>query len=430
MTPVPPTPEPSRQVSAVVVGAGPAGLAVSRHLTMLGVEHVVLERDVVGATWRAQRWDGFTLVTPLWAVRLPGLLTAEAEADNFLSRAEFVQLLESYASQTHAPVRTGVEVSGLRADDGGYVLTTSEGDWSARAVVVASGAQRRPRIPDGISLPPGVTAIHAVDYRRPSQLASGAVLVVGSGQTGTQLADELRRAGRRVFLATSSVGRVPRRYRGQDVFHWLRDTGRLDESADQVPAEVRRARQPAVSGVGGGRTMALQQLARDGIVLLGRLTGVERGRFLFADDLAGNVGAADAFAARFRAQVDGYVGSQPAGVPDPDTDPAERPLDAVPAAPAELDAATENISTVLWCTGMGPDMAWLPENLLDRAGVPRHDHGAMELPGLYVVGIPWLTHRGSGILYGMATDAARVTERVRDDLARSSSPVHPGGLRM
>ncbi|MYV57089.1 NAD(P)/FAD-dependent oxidoreductase [Streptomyces sp. SID3212] len=416
------------RVPAVVVGAGPAGLATSWHLARLGVEHVVLERDSVGATWRSARWDSFTLVTPAWSVRLPGLRMPDGAPDAFLPRDTFVELLDRYARDTGLPVRTGVEVHGLRRalDGDGYVLDTSEGDRRTRAVVIASGALRLPKVPAGVDVPPGVTALHAVDYRRPEQLPPGAVLVVGSGQTGTQIADELRRAGRRVLLSTSAVGRVPRRYRDRDVFTWLRQLGMLDQTTEHAPPEARRAPQPALSGAHGGRTLALQQLARDGVVLLGRLTGIHGGRLHFADDLADHMRGADAFAERFRNQVDQYLqghpprtgpaGTEPAQPAPADTDPAELPLDAVPSAPTEIDASGEGISTVLWCTGMLPDTAWLPDEVLTPTGVPQHHRGMTSLPGVHVVGFPWMTHRASGILYGMGTDAAHAAERIRADL--------------
>ncbi|WP_327233235.1 NAD(P)/FAD-dependent oxidoreductase [Streptomyces sp. NBC_01317] len=413
---------PASRVPAVVVGAGPAGLATSWHLARLGVGHVVLERDSVGATWRSARWDSFALVTPAWSVRLPGLrMTDDTPDDAFLPRDTFVELLDRYVRDTGPPVRTGVEVHGLRREMGGYVLNTSEGDRSTRAVVIASGALRLPKVPAGVDVPPGITALHANDYRRPEQLPPGAVVVVGSGQTGTQIADELRRAGRRVFLATSAVGRVPRRYRDQDVFAWLRHLGMLDQTTEQAPPEARRAPQPALSGTHGGRTLALQQLARDGVVLLGRLTGIHGGRLHFADDLADHMRGADAFAERFRTQVDQYLQGRPpetgpAEAGPADTDPAELPLDTVPAAPTEIDALGEGISTVLWCTGMRPETAWLPDELLTPTGVPKHRRGDTPLPGVHVVGFPWMTHRASGILYGMGTDAAHVAERIRADL--------------
>ncbi|MFJ1596284.1 flavin-containing monooxygenase [Streptomyces sp. NPDC088261] len=407
---------PASRVPAVVVGAGPAGLATSWHLARLGVEHVVLERDGVGATWRSARWDSFTLVTPAWSARLPGLRTPGDDPDAFLPRDTFVDLLDRYARDAGLPVRTGVEVLGLRGEAGGYVLDSSEGEWSTRAVVVASGALRLAKVPAGVDVPPGVTAVHAVDYRRPEQLPPGAVLVVGSGQSGTQIADELHRAGRRVLLSTSAVGRVPRRYRDRDVFAWLHHLGMLDQTTEHAPPEARRAPQPALSGAHGGRTLALQQLARDGVVLLGRLTGVHGGRLRFADDLADHMRGADAFAERFRTQVDQYLQGRPAEAGPVDADPAELPLDALPDAPTEIDPLDEGVSTILWCTGMRPDTAWLPDELLDPTGVPKHRRGVTPLPGVHVVGFPWMTHRASGILYGMGTDAAHAAERIRADL--------------
>lgn len=410
-----PNKENDRRVDVVVVGAGTAGMATSKYLSALDIGHVVLERDTVGSSWR-HRWDSFTLVTPAWSVRLPGLDVSPFDPDSFLARDVVVELLESYARQTGAPVRVGVEVRGLRRNGAGYVVITSDGNWSARAVVVASGALRRPRIPD-VALPAGVTALHAVDYRRPDQLVPGAVLVVGSGQTGTQLADELRRAGRDVYLSTSAVGRVPRRYRGRDIAAWLAEMGRFEQATDQVPEAVRRVPQAALSGRDGGRTMALQQLARDGVNLLGRLVGSDDGRLLFAGDLAHNMKVADASAEAIRSDIDRFLEGRPGPLPPPETDPVERPLDVMPAAPAEIDVAGSGISTVLWCTGMRPDSAWLPNDLVEPSGVPHHRGGVVTSPGMYMVGFPWQTHRASGLLYGMATDAALVADQIKRYLA-------------
>jgi putative flavoprotein involved in K+ transport len=404
-------PQHDRRVDCVVVGAGPAGLATSRHLTARGIDHVVLERDVIGSTWRSERWDSFTLVSPTWATRLPGVDLAGLDPDGFLPLNAVTALFDSYARSISAPVRTGVEVNKLLRDSTGYVLSTSEGDWYARAVVIASGGLRRPKIPD-VELPAGVTALHAIDYRRPDQLPPGAVLVVGSGQSGSQLAEELNRAGRKVYLSTSAVGRAPRRYRGRDIFAWLADMGNFDQTTDKTPEAMRQSPQPMVSGGRGGHTLALQQLARDGVILLGHLTGTDGGAFQFADDLAANIEFADTFAARARSQIDKYVETQPGEFPPADTDPAERPLDVALGAPDHIDPASEGISTVLWCTGMLPDTGWLPDDMLDESGVPKHEKGALEAPGLHVVGFPWLTHRASSVLYGMATDAARAADQI------------------
>jgi putative flavoprotein involved in K+ transport len=405
-----------RRVDCVVVGAGPAGLATSQHLSARGVDHVVLERDVVGSTWLSQRWDSFTLVSPTWATRLPGIDLSGLDPEGFLPLPTVTELFDSYARSINAPVRTGVEVGKLVRDSTGYVLSTSEGDWYARAVVIASGGLRRPNIPD-VEVPAGVTALHAIDYRRPDQLPPGAVLVVGSGQSGSQLAEELNRAGRTVYLATSAVGRMPRRYRGRDLFSWMAEVGNLDQRTDQTPEPIRRATQAMVSGARGGYTLALQQLSRDGVTLLGHLTGTDGDRFLFADDLAANIEFADAFATRVRAQIDKYVEAQPGRFLPADIDPAERPLDATPEAPTDLDASSAGISTVLWCTGMLPDTGWLPDDMLDESGVPKNESGALEAPGLHVVGFPWLTHRASGVFYGMATDAARAADQITSYLA-------------
>ncbi|KIF79131.1 hypothetical protein QR77_24720 [Streptomyces sp. 150FB] len=405
-----------RTAPVVIVGAGPAGLATSWHLRGLGVSHVVLERDAVGATWRSARWDSFSLITPTWSVRLPGRRQT-ADEGGFLEKQQFVDMLSAYAREADLPVRSGVDVRSLRPDGEGYVLATSEGDWSARVVVIACGGLRLPRVPAGISPPSGVTALHAVDYRSPDRLPPGAVLVVGSAQSGTRISDDLRRAGRRVFLSTGAGGGVPRRHRGRDVFEWLRDTGSLELPTEQAPEPMRRAPQPMVSDADDGRTSALRQLDQNGVTLFGRLTAVRDGRFVFADDLAHNLRAADAQAARFRRQVDQYLQDHPeqrAAPAPPDTDDAA--YDGDRAAPTELDAAAEGVSTLLWCTGMRPDTAWLPDDLLDERGTPRHERGVTPLAGVFAVGFPWLTHRASGILYGIGTDAARVAEQARGHL--------------
>jgi putative flavoprotein involved in K+ transport len=409
----------SHWTGAVVVGAGPAGLATSWHLQRLGVEHVVLERNDVGETWRSARWDGFTLVSPNWANRMPGHRPDVDDLDGFRGRDEVVDMFASYAREAGLPVRPGVEVHSLESHKNGYSLATTDGTWLARAVVIASGAMRLPHIPHSVSPDPGITTLHAVDYRNPAQLEPGAVLVVGSGQSGSQITEELNHARRQVYLATSPVGRVPRRYRGRDAFAWLRDTGFVDVDTADADPRMRQARQPVVSGAGGGHTIALQQLAREGVTLLGRLLSVDGQRFTFADDLAHNMSVADQGAATFRRGIDQYLEHHPdPAVPQPDSDPAERPLDAGYVAPTELDARTHGIATVLWCTGMRPDSDWLPDSLLDPAGMPEHHRGVTDLPGVYAVGLPWLSHRASGILYGIGTDAERIATRIQHDLTK------------
>jgi len=300
----------------VVVGAGQAGLAVSWNLRLLGIDHAVLERDRVGESWRSARWDSFTLVTPAWMTRLPGLTQPPGTGAEFTTRDDLVAMLEAYSKQL--PVRTGVEVTALQRAGRRYQLTTSEGVLTARAVVAATGALRRPVIPAMAARLPGtLLQLHAGQYRNPAALPPGAALVVGSGQSGAQIAEELAHAGRQVFLATSQVGRTPRRYRGRDAHDWAQELGLHDRSADQARPEERRAANPLLAGAHGGHTLALQQLARDGVVLLGRLVDVTGTTLRFSDSAAANLHYGDQAAAAFRRAVDEHIRRHhlPAGRP-------------------------------------------------------------------------------------------------------------------
>ena len=399
-------------VDVVVVGAGQAGLAVSYYLRAFGVEHLVLERGRVGESWRSARWDSFTLVTPNWMTRLPGHALAPGAGAEFIPRDAVVGLLESFAEGL--PVTEGVEVVSVTADGHGYLVTTPGQQLSARAVVIAGGGQRIPVVPPlAARLPAEVHQCDAARYRNPAALPPGAVLVVGSGQSGAQIADELAAAGREVLLATSRVARVPRRYRGRDVHEWSVELGLYDQAAEAVadPAEFREPH-PMLSGARGGHTVALQQLARDGVRLLGRLAGAEDAKLAFAADLTENMQYADRRAAAFRRAVDSYMADAGITAAPPDTDPAEQPLPEAPVPPVALDMRAEGITSVVWCTGFGPDTGWVHVPVLRADGLPAHRRGITASPGVYVAGYPWLSTRGSGILYGVAADAARIAQHI------------------
>ena len=399
-------------VDVVVVGAGQAGLAVSYYLRAFGIEHVVLERGRVGESWRSARWDSFTLVTPNWMTRLPGHVLAGGTGADFISRDAIVGLLESFADGL--PATEGVEVISVTMDDHGYLVTTPAYGLSARAVVIAGGGQRIPVIPPlAARLAAGLHQCDGARYRNPAGLPPGAVLVVGSGQSGAQIAHELAAAGREVLLATSRVARVPRRYRGRDVHEWSVELGLYDQAAEAVtdPAEFREPH-PMLSGAHGGQTLALQQLARDGVRLLGRLVDAENTKLGFAADLAENMQYADRRAAGFRRAVDSYVAGAGIAAAPPDTDPAEQPLPQPPDTPVALDLQAEGITSVVWCTGFGPDTSWVKVPILRADGMPAHKRGITASPGLYVAGYPWLSTRGSGLLYGVAADAARIAQHI------------------
>jgi putative flavoprotein involved in K+ transport len=399
-------------VGVVVVGAGQAGLAVSYYLRAFGIEHVVLERGRVGESWRSARWDSFTLVTPNWMTRLPGHVLAAGTGADFIARDTMVGLLEGFADGL--PVTEGIEVASVTMDDHGYLVTTAAYELSARAVVIAGGGQRIPVVPQlAARLPAGLHQCDAARYRNPAALPPGAVLVVGSGQSGAQIAHELAAAGRQVLLATSRVARVPRRYRGRDVHEWSVELGLYDQAAEAVTESAEfREPHPTLSGAHGGHTLALQQLARDGVRLLGRLVDAEDTKLAFAADLAGNMQYADRRAAGFRRAVDSYVAGAGIVAPPPDIDPAEQPLPQAPDPPLALDTQAEGITSVVWCTGFGPDTTWVNVPILRADGVPVHKRGITAVPGLYVAGYPWLSTRGSGLLYGVAVDAARIAQHI------------------
>jgi putative flavoprotein involved in K+ transport len=323
-----------------------------------------------------------------------------------------VGLLERFAGGL--PVREGVEVLSVTPGGDRYRVITADQEISARAVVIAGGGQRKAEIPPlAARLPGDVHQCDAARYRAPAGLPPGAVLVVGSGQSGAQIADELAIAGREVLLATSRVARVPRRYRGRDIHEWSVELGLYDQATESVtdPAEFREPH-PMLSGAHGGHTLALQQLARDGVRLLGRLADAEDSKLTFAPDLPENMQYADGRAAGFRRAVDSYIARTGIVAAPPDADPHEHPLPAPPGAPLALDIQAERITSVVWCTGFGPDTAWVDVPVLRADGVPVHNRGITASPGLYVAGYPWLSSRGSGLLYGVAADAVRIAQHI------------------
>lgn len=410
---------------AVVVGGGHAGLAVGRHLAAIGVDHVVLERGRIGETWRSQRWDSFALNTPSWANRLPGDAGDDVmqPADGFASAPAFADHLARYAARWRLPVRENTAATALEGDGhGGYEVAIGAPGGErvgARSVVVATGIQNRPRIPAvAAAIPSRVAQLHSLDYRRPSDLPEGAVLVVGSGQTGAQVAEDLLGAGRRVYLSPSRVARLRRRYRGRDTFEWLVPAGFFDMTPDQLrdPAEM-RSRQPLTSGVGRrGHTVSLQSLATKGATLVGRISSVDGDTLVLDDTVAECIRFGDEASANIRQLLDTIIGATGSPVLPVEDDPADEahPDPGAVRSPGRLDLARLDIRTIIWATGVGGDFGWLPRAVIGPNGVPAHAAGVTSLPGVFVLGFPWLTRRASGIVYGIDEDARRIAAAVAE----------------
>lgn len=399
-------------VETIVIGAGQAGLAMSWHLSQRGCEHLVLERARIAERWRTQRWDSLYFQFPNWGLELPGHPPyAGGPPDAFAHRSEVWGFLEEYAAAVRAPVRCGVEVSALRGDEkNGYRLVTPHGTLRARSVVVATGPYQRGRIPSfHHGLPPSVLQVHAGDYRNPASLPDGAVVVVGSGASGCQIADELVEAGRRVYLCVGRHQRVPRRYRGRDAFWWRRELGMLDETAAEVPPE-RRLPPPLVTGVHGGYDVDLRQSAARGLCLRGHLRGIDGGSMYFADDLDVQLRAGDRSLDEFLARVDQHI--ERTGL---DAPPAPERADRSPPpidSPAQVDVRGDRIGSVVWATGYDRDFSWVELPVLDSAGAPIHTRGVTAMRGLYFLGMPWLYKRKSTFLAGVGEDAGFIADAI------------------
>lgn len=402
-------------IDTLVVGGGQAGLATSYFLSRAGVGHQVLERRAaLGGAWQ-DRWDAFVLNTPNFSLALPGRPYTGAEPDAFMARDGVVDYFRTYAQMIDAPVRTGTEVTRVSASDGGFSVETSDGTWRARNVVLATGAYQIPKIPAlSAGLPGRVLQLHTHNYRNPEQLPDGAVLIVGTGQSGGQIAEDLHAAGRQVHLAVSTCPEAPRRYRGKDIFYWLMQLGMHGHeygvkalSVEQLPSPAARfACNPLVSGADGGHDIHLRDLGRRGMRLHGHLEGADDGELTFTDDLPERLAMVEGgFGQRIRQAIDAYIAAAGIDAPPQKVRPPES---WIPSEPPQLNLAAENITSVLWATGYKLDLSFVDIPVLDAWSYPRHVRGVTEHPGLYVVGLPWLTGQGSSLVAGVGRDAEYV----------------------
>jgi putative flavoprotein involved in K+ transport len=401
----------AERIDVVIIGGGQAGLALSYYLTQQGRTRVVLERGRVAETWRSQRWDSFTLVTPNWMTQLPGSPYQGADPDGFLPHDEIVITLERYAQSFCAPLHCGVQATAVRLQPAGkgYLVETSEGSFGAVNVVLATGGFPLPKLPQAsTAIPVNIMQLHSSQYRRPSLLPAGAVLVVGSGQSGSQIAEELHQSGRQVYLCVSRCGRSPRRYRGKDVMWWVNQMGGYDRTIDSLPSpEARFACHPDLSGKEGGHEIDLRQLANEGVVLLGRLKSIQGSRVVMAPDLEANLNRADAQAEQLMRAIDTYVLRTGMEVPVESTSEDSTSKWVSPAEPIlEIDLYAAGISTVIWATGFQLDFRWVHVPVFDDVGAPLHQRGVTSSPGLYFLGLPWLYKEKSALLFGIGEDAA------------------------
>jgi putative flavoprotein involved in K+ transport len=411
----------STHVNTVVVGGGQAGLAVSHFLTLQGCEHLVLEQAAAPANaWRTHRWDSFTLNTPNWQSQLPGAPVL-GDPHGFMSREEIVAYLEKYAETL--PVRYGSRVTRVERDRrwGTYMVATEDGEtFVARNVVIATGLYQQPKIPAfSADFPADLRQIHSDAYRDPHALPQGAVLVVGSAQSGAQIAEELYESGRKVYLAVGRACRTPRHYRGKDANWWSDKLGIYDHTVDQLPSpRAKFAGKPHISGTKGAHTLNLHQFARDGVILLGHLQGVANGKINLAPDLYENLAKADQHDADFVKAVNAYVAATGMLVPE-ETLPRLRDGFDAPLIP-ELDLATADIASVIWATSYRFDFSIVQLPVLDADRFPVQNRGATDW--LFFVGLPWLHNAKSGLLYGVGDDAAFIAAAIAGE-SRSSVTV-------
>jgi putative flavoprotein involved in K+ transport len=400
------------KTEVVIVGAGQAGIAMSEHLGAAGIPHLVLERDRIAERWRSGRWDSLVANGPAWHDRFPNMEFAGSDPDGFVPKDQVADYFVAYANRIAAPVRTGVEVKDVRRNDRrpGFRVETSAGPIEATYVVAATGPFQRPVMPAIVPDDAGLVQIHSAAYRNPDQLPEGAVLVVGAGSSGVQIADELQRAGRQVYLSVGPHDRPPRAYRGRDFCWWLGVLGKWDM---QTPPAGSEHVTISVSGAYGGRTIDFRRLAADGLILVGRTESYGGGKLRFAGDLAGNLARGDANYLGLLDEADAYVERNRLDLP---AEPAARAIapdpDCVTKPIRELDLEAAGITSIVWATGFAVDYGWLKVDAFDDKGRPKHQRGVSVEPGVYFLGLPWLSRRGSSFIWGVWHDAKYIADQI------------------
>ena len=402
------------QFEVVVVGAGQAGVAMSEHLTIAGISHVVLERDRIAERWRSERWDSLVANGPAWHDRFPNLEFEGYDPDAFVPKEAVADYFVAYAEKFNAPIRTGVDVKSVTRlpIDSGFSVETSAGEIQAKYVVAATGPFQKPAIPPVVPDTTDIHQLHSSDYHNPAQLPEGGVLVVGAGSSGVQIAADLRKAGRDVYLSVGEHDRPPRRYRGRDNVWWLGVLGKWDLATPPAGAEHVTI---AVSGFDGGKTVDFRDLANSGITLLGLTTSFEDGVLKFADDLERNIARGDKNFLSVLTEADEFIAQNNLDLP---LEPEAHILGPMPETALnpirEIDLASAGITTILWATGYSVDYGWLKiPKALTEAGKPAHQRGVSNANGIYFLGQPWLSRRGSAFIWGVWHDAKFLADQIQ-----------------
>jgi putative flavoprotein involved in K+ transport len=401
----------TEEVDVVVVGGGQAGVAMSEHLGNAGVPHLVLERGRIAEKWRSGRWDSLVANGPAWHDRFPGL-EFDGDPEAFMPKERVADYFEAYARKIGAPVRCGVNVTSVRKNPGtpGFRVETSTGTINARFVVAATGPFQTPVIPRVVPADAGVTQLHSADYRNPRQLPAGSVLVVGAGSSGVQIAAELQHAGRHAYLSVGPHNRPPRRYRGRDNVWWLGVLGKWDAATPPTGAAHVTI---AVSGADGGRTVDFRDLAAQGITLVGSTTSFGDGNVRFAADLRANIAAGDADYLSLLDEADAYIARNGLDLPEEKEARVFGPDPYCVASPLrELGLAAAGVTSIIWATGYTTDFGWLKVDAFDESGRPRHQRGVSSEPGVYFLGLPWLSRRGSSFIWGVWHDAKYIADQI------------------
>ena len=402
------------RTTALVVGAGHAGLAMSRCLTECSIDHVVLERGEVANSWKTERWDSLRLLTPNWQSRLPGYRYVGADPDGYRTMPETVAYIERYAEVISAPVHTHTAVTSVRRTEDGYAVATNHGEWRTRIVVLASGACNIASVPAlADAVPPTIATLTPMQYRNPEQLEQGGVLVVGASATGVQIADEIQRSGRPVTLAVGEHIRMPRVYRGRDIEWWMDAAGILDQRYDEIEDLVRARNVPSLqlAGYPDHRTVDLNSLTAIGVKLVGRLAALRDGKAQFSGGLANQAALSDLKMNRLLETLDAWAAAN--GVSD-GVGPPQRfePTRIEASPPLSLDLDRGEIRTIVWATGYRADYSWLHVPVFDRKGRIRHDGGAVDSPGMYLMGVQFMRRRKSALMDGAGDDARELSAQI------------------